>query len=145
MIDLKDYAEFWRRAVADALEGAATVLPVTIDRDMGKKIQSLPADSLTLFMLPPMAVSTSRNTDAYQEKCDFVVFLMRKYSPQRVTSWDVLADVLPQVEALKRALLAEYGAPCSRMRLDVSSVETAPETELYGSFAGWSLTFSLIG
>ena len=74
MIDLKDYAEFWQRTVADALEGAATVLPVTIDREMGKKIQSLPADSLTLFMLPPMAVSTSRNTDAYREKCDFVVF-----------------------------------------------------------------------
>ena len=145
MIDLKDYAEFWRRAVADALEGAATVLPVTIDREMGKKIQSLPADSLTLFMLPPMAQSSARTADAYWEKSDCVVFLMRKYSPQRVASWDIQSEVLPQVVARKRARLAECGAPCSRMRLDIPSVETAPETELYGTFAGWSLSFSLIG
>lgn len=144
MIDLKAYAEFWKRAAESRLPAGASLLPVTIDREIGKKIQALPAESLTLFMLPPMAQSSARSSDAYREKCDCVVFLMRKYSPQRVASWDVLAEVLPQVEALKSALLEECGSPCSSLRLDVSSVETAPETELYGTFAGWSLTFSLI-
>lgn len=144
MIDLNDYRKFWERVVADRLPEGTRLLPVTIDREMGKKIQALAPESLTLLMLPPMAKSSGKNVDSFREEADCVVFLMRKYNPQRVQPWDVLADVLPAVEAMKRALLEGCGSPCSRMRLDMSSIETAPETELYGTFAGWSVSFSLI-
>ncbi len=144
MIDLKEYFNFWQGVAAGPLRGEAKMLPVTIDREMGKKIQALPPESLTLFVLPPVAKSTAKSADAYLEESECVVFLMKKYAPQRVAAWDVLADVLPEVEAMKRALLQACGSPCSRMRLEVSSIETAPETELYGTFAGWSVSFSLI-
>ena len=42
---------------------------------MGKKIQGLPAESLTLFVMPPIAQAATNNADAYREKCECVVFL----------------------------------------------------------------------
>lgn len=52
MINLVQYREYWER-VAARLDCITEVLPVAVDKDMGKKIQALPTGSITLFILPP--------------------------------------------------------------------------------------------
>ena len=68
-----------------------------------------------------------------------MLFVMKKYNPQRVSAFSVLEEVQPVVEQLKVALLEL--TDCSTFTVPWDSIETAPETELYGSFAGWSLSF----
>lgn len=142
MVNLRDYKAYWERVVARVPE-ITGLLPVTIDDRMGKKIQSLPSASVTLFMFPPLAEADGRTVDSYREKNHCVIFLMAKYDPQRRSSYDLLEQTQPIAESIKMMLLDDYAAGCPILKLDPHSIETAPETELYGCFAGWSMTFNL--
>ncbi len=138
MIRLTDFMNFWRD-LAPRVPGAPDVLPVTIDSGMGKKIQALSPESLTLFVFPLMADSAGSRPDRFVEESKCAVFLMKKYNPQKVAAFTVLEETQPAVEAVKAALLGL--PPCAAFSVDPASFETAPETELYGTFAGWSITF----
>lgn len=141
MINLVEYRHYWER-MPERLEGIDGVLPVTIDREMGRRIQSLPLHSVTLFLFPVLADSSAKTADSYRESNHCVVFVMKKYDPQRQTSFSVLEETQPVAEALKAMLLEDQRVPCSGFKIDVGSMETAPETELYGTFAGWSVAFN---
>ena len=142
MINLVQYREYWE-GVARRVDSLTGVLPVTIDDQMGKKIQSLPADSVTLFVFPPLAKSEAKNVDNYKEVNKCVVFVMTKYDPQRRSSFDVLEQTQPVIDRVKSVLLNDQRAGCPVMRIDAGSIDTAPETELYGRFAGWSIAFNV--
>lgn len=143
MIGLKEYREYWED-IADRLESVTGVLPVAVDKDMGKRIQSLPTGSVTLFVLPPAGQSESRNPDAFREQNTCVVFVMEKYDPQRRTAFDVLETSQRAIEDLKAAMLDDMSTGCPVMRFDVSTLNTMPETEFFAGFAGWSIGFKLI-
>lgn len=142
MTNLVQYREYWE-GVARRIDAITSVLPVTIDDQMGKKIQSLPADSITLFVLPPLAESESKNADNFKEVNKCVVFVMAKYDPQRRGSFDVLEQTQPIIDKVKSVMLADQRAGCPVMRIEAGSIDTAPETELYGRFAGWSVAFNV--
>lgn len=142
MINLVHYREYWQRMPL-RIDSITGVLPVTIDDQMGKKIQSLPADSVTLFVFPPLAESKARNADNFKEVNRCVVFLMAKYDPQRRSSFDVLEQTQPIIDLVKECLMVDQSSGCPFMRIDPESIETAPETELYGRFAGWSIAFNV--
>lgn len=143
MINLTEYREYWQR-VASRISEITSVLPITLDDQMGKKIQSLPADSVTLFLLPPLAESTAKNVDAFAETNQCVIFVMKKYDPQRSTSFNLLEQTQPIIERVKMLMLDDQAAGCPVMRVDINSIDTAPETELYGRFAGWSIGFNVV-
>ena len=142
MINLVSYREYWE-GIARRISSIMGVLPVTIDDQMGKKIQSLPAEFVTLFVLPPLAESNAKNVDNFKEVNKCVVFLMVKYDPQRRSSFDVLEQTQPIIDEVKCMLLNDQRARCPVMRIDAGSIDTAPETELYGRFAGWSIAFNV--
>lgn len=141
MISLTLYREYWER-LAGRIEGISGVLPVTVDKSMGDKIKNLPKDSITLFILPPGAEG-SGNVDRFAEKNMCVVFLMAKYDPQRKSAFELLEETQPVIERVKSVMLADQAAGCPVMRIDVASIDTMPETELYGTFAGWSIAFNI--
>ena len=143
MIDLAAYREYWER-VAARVKAITGVLPVTVDEQMGKRIQSLPVDSVTLFVLPPVAESSARSADSFRETNRCVIFVMAKYDPQRVTSFSLLEKTQPVIESVKRIMLDDQSAGCAALSIDGSSIDTAPETELYGRFAGWSVGFNAV-
>nr|DAF27310.1 MAG TPA: hypothetical protein [Caudoviricetes sp.] len=141
MINLVQFRRYWE-SVSDRIASVTGVLPVTIDKEMGKKIQALPVGSLTIFVFPPLADSDARNPDSFREDNKCVIFVMKKYNPQRQSAFSLLEETQPAVEEVKRLLLADHLTPCSPLVIDTSSIETAPETELYGTFAGWSVAFN---
>lgn len=141
MINLTQFREYWE-SVARRIDAITGVLPVTIDKEIGKKILALPVGSLTLFIFPPLADSSAKNPDAYREDNKCVVFVMKKYNPSRESSFSLLEQTQPVAEAIKECLLDDLRFPCTPFPIDVSSIETAPETELYGTFAGWSIAFN---
>lgn len=141
MINLLHYREYWER-VADRLDSVTGVLPVTIDKNMSRRIQSLTSGSVSLFVFPPLADSATKNPDSFRENNRCVVFVMEKYDPQRKKSFDILEETQPIAELVKSMLLDDLSAPCAPFRIEVDSIETAPETELYGMFAGWSIAFN---
>lgn len=143
MINLLQYREYWER-VADRLESVTGVLPVAVDKDMGKKIQALPTGSVTLFILPPGGESESKNPDAFREANQCVVFVMEKYDPQRKTSFAALESSQKAIEEVKALMLDDLAAGCPVMRFDVSTLNTLPETEFFAGFAGWSIGFKII-
>lgn len=143
MIKLKTYREYWER-VAARLDSVSGVLTVSVDKDMGKAIQALPTGSTTLFVLPPGAESLSKNSDAFRESNQCVVFVMEKYSPQRKTSFDVLESSQKAIEDVKEQMLQDLSNGCPIMRFDVSTLNTLPETEFFAGFAGWSIGFQII-
>lgn len=143
MINLLQYREYWER-VAARLESVTGVLPVAVDKDMGKKIQALPTGSVTLFILPPGGESESKNPDAFREANQCVVFIMEKYDPQRKTSFAALESSQKAIEEIKALMLDDLAAGCPVMRFDVSTLNTLPETEFFAGFAGWSIGFKII-
>lgn len=143
MINLLQYREYWER-VAARLESVTGVLPVAVDKDMGKKIQALPTGSVTLFILPPGGESDSKNPDAFREANQCVVFVMEKYDPQRKTSFAALESSQKAIEDVKALMLDDLAAGCPVMRFDVSTLNTLPETEFFAGFAGWSIGFKII-
>lgn len=143
MINLLQYREYWER-VAARLDSVTGVLPVAVDKDMGKKIQALPTGSVTLFILPPGGESDSRNPDAFREANQCVVFVMEKYDPQRKTAFAALESSQKAIEEIKTLMLDDLAAGCPVMRFDVSTLNTLPETEFFAGFAGWSIGFKII-
>lgn len=141
MISLTKYREYWQR-VAKRVAGITDVMPVTVDKSMGDKIKSLPKGSTSLFILPPGAEGYG-SVDSFSEKNMCVVFLMAKYDPQRKTAFDILEETQPIIEQVKTVILADQAAGCSVMRVMGASIDTMPETELYGNFAGWSIGFNV--
>lgn len=141
MISLKEYRCFWERV--GALVGASHVCPITIDREMTKRIQSMGKGETVLFWLPPAAKSESSSSDNYRESNSCVVFVMRKYDPQREGSIEVLEDLQPVAESVKDQLLQAASSPCSPISPDVSTIDTMPETDFYGTLAGWSVGFRI--
>lgn len=143
MINLVQYREYWER-VAARLDSVTGVLPVAVDKDMGKKIQALPTGSVTLFILPPGGESDSKNPDAFREANQCVVFVMEKYDPQRKTAFAALESSQKAIEEIKTLMLDDLAAGCPVMRFDVSTLNTLPETEFFAGFAGWSIGFKII-
>ncbi len=141
MISLTLYREYWQ-GVARRIEGITDVLPVTVDKSMGEKIKGLPKGSTSLFILPPGAEGAG-GVDSFNEKNMCVVFLMAKYDPQRKTAFELLEETQPLIEKVKAVMLADQAAGCPVMHVDTSSIDTMPETELYGNFAGWSIGFNV--
>lgn len=141
MISLTQYREYWQ-AVAERIKGITDVLPVTVDKSMGEKIKGLPKGSTSLFILPPGAEGVG-GVDSFNEKNMCVVFLMAKYDPQRKTAFELLEETQPLIEKVKAVMLEDQAAGCPVMRVEVSSIDTMPETELYGNFAGWSIGFNV--
>lgn len=143
MINLLQYREYWER-VAARLDSVTGVLPVAVDKDMGKKIQALPTGSVTLFILPPGGESDSKNPDAFREANQCVVFVMEKYDPQRKTAFAALESSQKAIEEIKTLMLDDLASGCPVMRFDVSTLNTLPETEFFAGFAGWSIGFKII-
>lgn len=143
MINLLQYREYWER-VAARLDSLTGVMPVAVDKDMGKKIQALPTGSVTLFILPPGGESESKNLDAFREANQCVVFVMEKYDPQRKTSFAALESSQKAIEEVKALMLDDLAAGCPVMRFDVSTLNTLPETEFFAGFAGWSIGFKIM-
>lgn len=143
MINLLQYREYWER-VAARLDSVTDVLPVAVDKDMGKKIQALPTGSVTLFILPPGGESDSKNPDAFREANQCVVFVMEKYDPQRKTAFAALESSQKAIEEIKTLMLDDLAAGCPVMQFDVSTLNTLPETEFFAGFAGWSIGFKII-
>ena len=143
MIELQEYRKYWER-VALRCQTITGILPVAVDKDMGKKIQALPTGSVTLFVLPPGAESESRNLDAFKEMNTCVVFVMEKYDPQRKTAFATLESSQKAIEELKRVMIDDMAAGCPLMRFDLRTLNTLPETEFFANFAGWSIGFKII-
>ena len=141
MISLTQYREYWQ-GVAERIEGITDVLPVTVDKSMGEKIKGLPKGSTSLFILPPGAEGAG-GVDSFNEKNMCVVLIMAKYDPQRKTAFELLEETQPLIEKVKAVMLEDQAAGCPVMRVEVSSIDTMPETELYGNFAGWSIGFNV--
>lgn len=142
MVSLKDYLKFWND-IAEDVDEISGMLPVTVDEEMGRRIQALPRGSLTLFVLPPVADSKLSAHDSFVEENDCVVFLMGRYDPQRMQAVEMLADVQPVMERVKGLLLERMRGCCSIFELNVKSLTTMPETKFYAGFAGWSLGYKV--
>ena len=133
MIDLKDYREYWE-GVANRIPVITSCMGVTVDDEMGHRLQEIAMDTATLFWIVPNAQTRKgAGVDDYQEDNMCVVFVMTKYDRQRRSAVEALERVQPVMEALCPTLAG----------LDVGTLSTIPETGFYNDFAGWSLGFTL--
>lgn len=145
MVNLSEYEEYWQ-GVARRIEGIHDVTFVTVDQDMSKKVSSLtPATLPTLFVVVPSARTYGRNVDAMGEINVAVVFLMDKYDPQRGGSYDCIKRLQPIIQAVKQTVMNDAGMGCPVLgRFDLESLSTLPESEFYGTMAGWSIGFTFV-
>ena len=132
MIALSNYRSYWE-GVAQRIEAITATMGVTVDEDMGPRLQNIPAGTATLFWSVP---------SAQDNIC--VIFVMVKYDRQRQRATDVLEQVQPIIEQLKQTIIDDMAEGCQVLAgLDVTTLSTIPETGFYGDFAGWSLGFTL--
>ena len=142
MINLADYRKYWE-SLAETV-GVSNALAITIDKEMAKKLQAIKRGEMVLFWLPPASRSEGAGIDAYKEENSCVLFVMAKYDPLRESSLDCLEATQLTMELVKARLIADAGCPCSKIKAEINSIDTMPETDFYGSFAGWSIGFKII-
>ena len=144
MIDLKDYREYWEN-LATRTTVITSCIGVTVDDDMGPKLQQQSPEDVTLFWIVPNAQTRKGATeDNYQEDNTCVVFVMMKYDRQRRTAVQALERVQPVIEALKGLLIEDMAGGCPVLAgMEVGTLSTIPETGFYNDFAGWSRGFTL--
>ncbi len=142
MISLKSYMNYWE-GIAATFKEDVDVMPVTLDDAMANKIQQIRTGRTTLFILPPSASADARDVDNFTERCPCVLFLLKKFDPQRSNSWSTLEETQPLMEAIKRRMVEDQAAGCPLMQVDVASFNTQAETQFFAGFAGWSLGFTV--
>lgn len=144
MIALSNYRSYWK-GVAQRIEAITATMGVTVDEDMGPRLQNIPAGTATLFWIVPSAQPhKGSDVDNYSEDNICVIFVMVKYDRQRQRATDVLEQVQPIIEQLKQIIIDDTAEGCQVLAgLDVTTLSTIPETGFYGDFAGWSLGFTL--
>ncbi len=142
MISLKDYRGYWTEL--GTMLGFTSVMAITIDKEMSKKIQGIKKGDAVLFWLPPAAKSDNATFNNFTERNSCVVFVMEKYDPQREGSLDVLERTQPMAENVKAMLVDAALTPCSPLKVELTSLDTLPETDFYGTLAGWSIGFRII-
>lgn len=144
MIALSSYRSYWE-GVAQRIEAITATMGVTVDEDMGPRLQNIPAETATLFWIVPSAQThKGSDVDNYSEDNICVIFVMVKYDRQRQRATDVLEQVQPIIEQLKQTIIDDMAEGCQVLAgLDVTTLSTIPETGFYGDFAGWSLGFTL--
>ena len=140
MIKLGDYRSFLEK-IGESEN--LTLLAITIDKEMSRRLQQLQRGARVLFWLPPAAKSAGVS-DFWKDANSCVLFVMEKYDPQREESIDVLERLQPAAEAVKKSIMELDYMGCSGVHPDLSSFDMMPETEFYGSLAGWSIGFKLI-
>lgn len=140
MTDLGQLRRYWER-MPERIRKIDSVMGLTVDASMAPEVSRLPSGSVTLFYFPPAAVSKSRDADSFREENDIVVFVMEKYDTQRDRAMDVLERTQQVIECVKGCLLADQCAGCPVMTVDVSTINTLPETKFVSGFAGWSIGF----
>lgn len=142
MILLKQFREYWE-AIVTRVDGLKSAAPLTIEANMADKVGKIPeSESPVLFYLPPTAEGRG-GADSYGEENMCVVFVMAKYNPRTATSTDVLEEVQPVVEALKKKIIEDSRLPCHFLKVENNTVSTMPETEFFGNWAGWSVGFTV--
>lgn len=144
MIALAQYRDYWQR-VAARVGGIKATMGVTVDEDMGPRLQGIATGAATLFWIVPSA-QPHRGSDAdnYSEDNICVVFVMVKYDRQRTRAVEALEQVQPIIELLKQTIISDMATGCPALAgLDVTTLSTIPETGFYGDFAGWSLGFTI--
>lgn len=145
MIDLKTYREFWD-SLLPRVKGLHKVMPITVSENMNRHIQRLGAeDTPVLFWTPPSAeAQAGSNCDTMTERNECVIFVMKKYDPQKSSALEALEQTLPVIEDIKRHFLMECATACSILEIEADSISTMPETTFYRDFAGWSIGFAAI-
>lgn len=144
MIALSLYREYWE-GMAARIEAITDTMGVTVDEDMGPRLQDIATGAATLFWIVPSAQPhKGSDVDNYSEDNICVIFVMVKYDRQRQRATDVLEQVQPIIEQLKQTIIDDKAEGCQLLAgLDVTTLSTIPETGFYGDFAGWSLGFTL--
>lgn len=143
MINLKDFRNYWEQMLTRVPE-LRSVEMISVEANMANKVSKIDADRTpTLFYMPPTA-SAMGDADAWREENKCVIFIMQKYNPNRQTSAEVLEQVQPVVEAVKRLLVQDAGVPCLLPRINAASIDTLPETEFFANWAGWSVAFDAL-
>lgn len=141
MILLSDFRRFVE-SLAETITEISSTVPLTIEANMADKIGAIAeTDGAVLFFLPPSGQATGR-PDAFREDSMFVIFVMKKYNPRRTTSYEALEAAHPVAEKVKAALVRASQSPCHFMHIDASTINTMPETEFFGNWAGWSIGFT---
>lgn len=141
MISLERYEEYWN-SVKERVSQVKRVIPVTMDQEMGKEIQSLGAADLpALFVIIPEA-HLSGDVDNLKDNNFGVVFIMDRADPQRKKAYQVQKETQPVIEDIKQIMIDDRAAGCTMLRnLDIGSISTVPESGFYANFAGWSIGF----
>ncbi len=144
MIALSLYREYWE-GVAARIEAITDAMGVTVDEDMGPRLQDIATGAATLFWIVPSAQPhKGSDVDNYSEDNICVVFVMVKYDRQRTRAVEALEQVQPIIELLKQIIIDDTATGCPTLAgLDVTTLSTIPETSFYGDFAGWSLGFTI--
>jgi hypothetical protein len=142
MINLTDYENYWE-SVKNRITEIKSILPVIFNAEMGPKIQSLKDSELpALFFITPSGMTSGQDVDNWEDRSTCVIFLMKHYSPQRKTAYEVIKELQPLIEKIKGMMIKDKASGCNVMdNLDLNSLSTIPEGGLYAMFAGWSLGF----
>lgn len=142
MINLKSYHKLCIE-LADAVPEIQSVHPLTIEANMSDKVNKIAErDTPVLFFLPPSAEG-SGNPDAFTDTNQCVLFVMIKFNPRTSSSFEALAQAQIAAENLKNKLLEFSRMVCNPLRPALRKITMMPETEFFGNWAGWSISFEI--
>lgn len=140
MINLQDF-EAYINGLSEK-SGAKKTFFLTAESDIKPMLQDItPEEQPFLMVIIPSAQSKGSTQDNVSEVNLALVYLLKKHDVKEQRTFDVQKELQPHIEAMKSQLISDK-EECGIMReLDLSSMHTDPENQLFSALTGWSLTF----
>lgn len=140
MVNLQDF-EVYINGLSEKI-GAKRTFFLTAESDIKPMLQDItPEEQPFLLVIIPSAQSKGSTQDNVSELNLALVYLFKKHDAKDKPTFEVQKELQPHIEATKNQLIADK-EECGIMReLDLSSMHTDPESQLFSALTGWSLTF----
>ncbi len=142
MVNVKEYREYWEQ-YEQRIPEIKGFVALTVEQDISRKVQDIKSGDMVLFMLVPEVKTDGENVDNFEDNNEGVVFIGKKYDPQRGGSYPCIEEIQPIIELVRDSMLEDMGQGCPVLgRIKVNSIKMVPVSTWYNVLAGWMIDFT---
>lgn len=142
MVNISDYRAYWEQ-YKTRIPAIREVIPLTVEQDISKKVQTIGSGELVLFMVVPEVKTDGENIDNFADKNEGVIFVGKKHDPQRGGSYSCIEELQPVIKDVRDYMLEDMGLGCPVLgKIDINSIRMVPVSTWYNVLAGWMIDFT---
>lgn len=140
MVNLTEYENYLTRLMS--IVGCNSIYFRTKESDIQNILSDIPGDKQPfMLVIIPSSKSNGSTQDNVVDNNYGLIYVLSKEEHSHADTFSIQKKLQPIIERVKLKII-ESKEECGIMRgLDVSSIHTDPESKMFSSVTGWSISF----